>query len=72
MIQVLSFIYIHLFNDHKILEVDSNISWFYRYEIQAQKCYTTFPTSHSWDLNLSWDLKLSLASQYKLFITMLY
>ena len=25
MIQVLSFIYIHLFNDHKILEVDSNI-----------------------------------------------
>ena len=25
MIQVLSFIYIHLFNYHKILEVDSNI-----------------------------------------------
>lgn len=25
MIQVPSFIYIHLFNDHKILEVDSNI-----------------------------------------------
>lgn len=25
MIQLLSFIYIHLFSDHKILEVDSNI-----------------------------------------------